>query len=64
LKRHADVIDSKANADQPSDTVVARLRPGLELLGFRVEKAKKAEDTRLARERAAGVIGIPKKPEL
>ena len=40
----ADAIDSSTRADQPSNTVMARLRPGLEKLGFRVEKGKASED--------------------
>ena len=40
----ADSIDSNSKADQPSNTVMARLRPGLEKLGFRVEKGKSAEN--------------------
>lgn len=40
----AEAIDSRARAGQPSDIVMARLRPGLEKLGFRVEKGKSAED--------------------
>jgi hypothetical protein len=39
-----DVIDSTKSASQPSNAVMARLRPGLEKLGFRVEKGKSAED--------------------
>ncbi len=39
-----DAIDSTKTANQPSNTVMARLRPGLEKLGFRVEKGKTAED--------------------
>ena len=42
----ADAIDSSAMTDQHqhSDAVMARLRPGLETLGFRVEKGKSSED--------------------
>jgi hypothetical protein len=42
----ADAIDSSAMKDQHqhSDAVMARLRPGLETLGFRVEKGKSSED--------------------
>ena len=40
----ADAIDSSTMTDQHSDTVMARLRPGLEKLGFRVEKGKSSED--------------------
>ena len=40
----ADTIDSKTKADQHSDSVMARLRPGLEKLGFRVEKGKSSDD--------------------
>lgn len=37
------MIDSRTTTDQHSDTFVAHLRPGLEKLGFRVEKGKSAE---------------------
>ena len=37
-------IDSTTKVGLHSDTVMARLRPGLEKLGFRVEKGKSAED--------------------
>jgi len=40
----ADAIDSSVMADQPSNTVMARLRPSLEKLGFRVEKGKSSDD--------------------
>ena len=40
----ADAIDSSIMADQPSNTVMARLRPSLEKLGFRVEKGKSSDD--------------------
>ena len=40
----AEAIDSRTQTDQHSDTVMARLRPGLEKLGFRVEKGKSAEE--------------------
>lgn len=39
----ADAIDSGKTVDQHSDTVMARLRPGLEKIGFRVEKGKSSE---------------------
>ncbi len=39
----ADNIDSSTTVGQHSDTVMARLRPGLEKLGFRVEKGKSSE---------------------
>jgi hypothetical protein len=39
----AGSIDSAKTANQPSDTVMARLRNALEKLGFRVEKGKSAE---------------------
>ena len=39
----ADLIDSAKNDRQPSNTVMARLRPGLESIGFRVEGGKSAE---------------------
>lgn len=37
-------IDSTKAANQHSDTVMARLRPRLESIGFRVEKGKSADD--------------------
>jgi hypothetical protein len=40
----AETIDSRTRTAQSSDTVMAQLRPGLEGLGFRVEKGKSAED--------------------
>ena len=40
----ADAIDSSKKADQHSDTVMVRLRPSLEKLGFRVEKGKSSDD--------------------
>jgi hypothetical protein len=40
----AHAIDSSTTVDQHSDTVMARLRPGLEKIGFRVEKGKSIED--------------------
>jgi hypothetical protein len=40
----ADAIDSSTRVDQHSDAVMAHVRPGLEQLGFRVEKGKSAED--------------------
>jgi len=40
----AEAIDSSTKADQHSDTVMARLRPSLEKLGFRVEKGKSSDD--------------------
>jgi hypothetical protein len=40
----ADIIDSSASVGQHSDSVMARLRPGLENLDFRVEKGKSTED--------------------
>lgn len=39
-----DAIDSRTTSNQHSDTVMAELRPGLEGLGFRVEKGKSIED--------------------
>jgi hypothetical protein len=44
FEESTDAIDSTKTANQPSNTVMARLRPGLEKLGFRVEKGKTAED--------------------
>ena len=38
----ANSIDSTKTTSQHSDAVMARLRPGLEKLGFRVEKGKTA----------------------
>jgi hypothetical protein len=40
----ADSIDSSTTVGQDSDKVMARLRPGLERLGFLVEKGKSSED--------------------
>ena len=40
----AGAIDSSAMQGQHSDSVMARLRPGLEKLGFRVEKGKSSEE--------------------
>ncbi len=40
----ADAIDSSTTRSQHSDAVMAQLRPGLERLGFRVEKGKTSED--------------------
>lgn len=40
----ADAIDSSAKESQHSDVVMSKLRPGLEKLGFRVEKGKTTED--------------------
>lgn len=40
----AEAIDSNKRVDQSSDTVMARLRPGLEKLGFLVEKGKSREN--------------------
>jgi len=39
----AEVINSRIRTDQPSNIVMARLRPGLEKLGFRVETGKSTE---------------------
>ena len=44
FEQTTDAIDSTKSPNQPSNTVMARLRPGLEELGFRVEKGKTAED--------------------
>jgi hypothetical protein len=43
FEEFAEGIDSRTTVSQHSDTVMARLRPGLERLGFRVEKGKSAE---------------------
>jgi hypothetical protein len=40
----ANAIDSTIRVDQHSDAVMVRLRPGLEKLGFRVEKGKSSEN--------------------
>lgn len=40
----AGAIDSTVRRYQHSDVVMAQLRPGLEALGFRVERGKSAED--------------------
>ncbi len=39
-----DTIDSAKSPSQPSNTVMARLRPGLERLGFQVERGKSTEE--------------------
>jgi hypothetical protein len=39
-----DAIDSSTIVSQHSDAVMARLRPALERIGFRVEKGKSIED--------------------
>jgi hypothetical protein len=44
FEEFAEAIDSRRRRDQPSDIVMERLRPGLENLGFRVEKGKLAGD--------------------
>jgi len=44
FEESADAIDSKTRAAQHSDSVMAQLRPGLEALGFRVEKGKALDD--------------------
>lgn len=40
-----DQIDSRARSGVRSDQVLAELRPGLELLGYRVEASKRRPDT-------------------
>jgi hypothetical protein len=40
----ATMIDSTSGSKQHSDAVMARLRPGLEKLGFRVERGKSSEE--------------------
>jgi hypothetical protein len=40
----SDSIDSNKSPNQPSNTVMARLCPGLEKVGFRVEKGKSADE--------------------
>jgi hypothetical protein len=40
----SSAIDSSTRVDQHSDIVMARLRPSLEKLGFRVEKGKSSGD--------------------
>ena len=40
----ATVIDSSSGGKQHSDAVMALLRPGLEKLGFRVERGKSSEE--------------------
>jgi hypothetical protein len=40
FEEFAEGIDSRRTGSQHSDTVMARLRPGLEKLGFRVEKGE------------------------
>jgi hypothetical protein len=44
FEEFAEGIDSHTTLNQHSDTVMARLRPGLEKIGFRVEKGKSSED--------------------
>lgn len=44
FEEFADSIDSTTTLNQHSDKVMARLRPGLEKLGFRVEKGKSSEE--------------------
>jgi hypothetical protein len=44
FEEFADAIDSTTTLNQHSDTVMARLRPGLEMLGFRVETGKSSEE--------------------
>jgi hypothetical protein len=39
----ADAIDSSTTVNQSSNTVMEKLRPGLEKIGFRVEKGKTTE---------------------
>jgi hypothetical protein len=43
FEENARAIDSTSNVRQHSDAVMERLRPGLEELGFRVEKGKTSE---------------------
>jgi hypothetical protein len=44
FEQTTEAIDSTKSPNQPSNTVMERLRPGLEKLGFRVEKGKSAEE--------------------
>ena len=44
FEEFAEGIDSRTTVNQHSDTVMAPLRPGLEKLGFQVEKGKSSED--------------------
>jgi len=50
----ADAIDSSKRADQHSDVVLARLRPSLEKVGFRVEKGKSSDKKIVVLEVEAG----------
>jgi len=45
VEERRDRIDSRANSGVRSDQVLAELRPGLELLGYRVEASKRRTDT-------------------
>lgn len=44
FEEFANAIDSTKGSKQNSDSVMARLRPGLEGLGFRVERGKSSEE--------------------
>lgn len=44
FEKHAKAIDSSKTASQHSNAVMARLRPGLEALGFVVERGKMRDD--------------------
>ena len=44
FEKIASAIDSSKRAEQPSDFVMAKLRPGLEEIGFKVEKGKSGQD--------------------
>ncbi len=45
VAEHRAEIDSRATSGVRSDQVLAELRPGLELLGYRVEMSKRRADT-------------------
>lgn len=56
----AQLIQSKPNVSQYSNTVLARVRPGLEELGFLVERGKSSKG-RIAVPVLFGRMGKPKK---
>ncbi|MEP7353062.1 MAG: hypothetical protein ABI824_07505 [Acidobacteriota bacterium] len=43
FESEAEAISSRSRPNQPSNTVMAKLRPGLEQIGFLVETSKSAE---------------------
>ena len=44
FEKIASAIDSSKRAEQPSDFVMAKLRPCLDEIGFKVEKGKSGQD--------------------